>query len=204
MEADQPMIPTVLSNYLETRAPVGVRWLFWVEATNRTTLLSETLGIWTGNESSFITVEGDTRLYVGAPGFIELPVVSYSPGTDIRQLQLRLPGATPEIREAVLGYNLAMAPIQVHQMFLDENGSVISIVRRFKGFIDKAPLRIPAASGVSALELSLVSSFRMGTRTLALKKSDESQKSRHATDRFRKYGSVAGAVGAWWGEKRST
>ena len=56
--------------------------------------------------------------------------------------------------------------------------------------------------GAPECVLEVVSETRVLTRGLALKKSDESQRTRGG-DRFRRYGDISGAVPVYWGEKRA-
>ena len=57
---------TLTANYLAARAGTVIRILIWAEAKNRSTGLTEALGLWTGAEDRAFTVEGGSRNYVGA------------------------------------------------------------------------------------------------------------------------------------------
>lgn len=192
--------------WLAARRPVLVHHLVWIAARNRTTDEIETLGLWTGADHQEFSVEGELRPYVGAAGIVALPNIVSGTGTDVRSMRLRLAPMAPEVELAIRGYDARQAPIQIHRLLTDpDTMAPIGIpVRRFRGWINSLELVTAADGEEGRCDLTLVSSARAGTKTLAQKKSDASQRLRQrpggGEDRFYQYADVSGAVQVKWGE----
>lgn len=188
--------------------PVHINWLIYVWSRNRTTQALEASGIWTGGISRQIVVQGQTRVYHGAGNIIDMSQMSYMAGvTSIQPQTIDLNALTPEVEAMMRGYEAKQASIEIHRWYHDprvRSGGVIE--RAIKGKIDDLKFkRPPIEEGRSATELicsvTIMTAARMGTRTLALKKSDATQKMTNATDNGRKYSSAKAKV-VWMGEVR--
>jgi hypothetical protein len=122
--------------------------------------------------------------------------------------ELQLSGTSPEVEAVIRGYDVRLAPIQIHVARFDHgSGALAGIDRAFKGNVDGAPRRIAAKNDSgSAWSLSLASGMRRLTRPLTLKRSDASQRVRtlpdSRPDRFFRWSDVAGRVERYWGVER--
>ena len=187
-------------NHLAARAGFMPRWLLWVAATDKATGDPAPIGIWDGDDQQSFIINGQSRPYFGAQGFFEVDPLVYAAGTFIRTQTLTLSGISAAAEQLVRGYRVRFAPAELHLALFDpRTENLIDTQRRFKGFVNRSPIFTPAVGGVTSIKLELASSMRTLTRTLALKKSDESQQ-RRSGDRFRKYGSIAGTITTKWGE----
>ncbi len=186
-------------NHLNARGPVAPRWLLWIGAKNFGTLTDASIGLWNGEDDLTFTIGGSPRVYNGALGKFEVEPLVYAKGTDIRSQRITLSANTPEVEDTVRGYVVKGAAVELHLALMDPlSGLLIDIDRKFKGFLNRAPISTPAlGSGGSTVSLEIVSSMRLLTRTLAVKKTDQSQKLRSG-DRFRRYGAVAAEVDTDW------
>lgn len=189
--------------YLGARAGTVIRILIWAEAKNRATGLVETLGLWTGAEDRVFTVDGVARTYFGAGTVMQVPPISYGTGLAVRMQRLTLSPLAPAVGDLIRTYDCRFAPLQIHRaLFSTGDGALVAEPHRvYKGFIDEVQVITPEAGGEARCELTVASSARLLTRTLALKKSDATQQLRSG-DRFRKYVDVSGSVDVWWGERR--
>ena len=190
------------ATYLAARAGTVIRILIWAQAKNRSTGLTETLGLWTGAEDRAFTIEGAARTYFGAGTVMQVPPITYSTGLAVRMQRLTLSPLAPAVADLIRTYDCRFAPLQIHRaLFSTDDGALVAEPHRvFKGFIDEVEVVTPEASGEARCEVTVASSARLLTRTLALKKSDETQRLRSG-DRFRKYVDVSGAVKVAWGER---
>jgi hypothetical protein len=186
-------------NHLLARAGVSPRWGLWVAAKAFTTLAPAPLGLWSGEDHATLMVEGAPRTYLGAQGSFEIEPIVTATGTDVRTLRITLSAISPEAEDLVRGFVVRLAPVELHLFLLDPlSGALIGSDRRFKGYLNRAPIQTPALGGGSpTITLELVSSMRLLTRTMAVKKTDQSQQLRSG-DRFRRYGSIAAQVRTDW------
>lgn len=191
--------------FLAARPDIRARWLLWIEAKNRGTGAIEAQGFWTGDDDQAFTIDGVSRDYFGAGGFLALRELTYEAGTNIQMQSLSMGPVTEEVRQALRTYEPRLAPAEIHLALFDPvDNALIGTPRAFKGWIDDIAFREAALeSGGSATvcDLTLASSSREGTRTLPLKKSDSAQRERSG-DRGRRYAAVAGSIPVWWGEQR--
>ncbi len=190
-------------NHLTARVGVVPHWYLWVTARNRSTGLDETIGIWTGRRDVSLTVEGASRTYTRAGALMQVGPITFEPGPVVRRQTVTLSPLSTQVTDMIRTYDARLAKADLHLGMHDpESGDLVSIPRVFRGVIDKAPVVTPAKGGMSTVQVTMVSNARDMTRKLALKRSDESQRLR-SDDRFRRYASVSGSVGVWWGEERS-
>lgn len=188
---------------LETAEGYEIDWLLWVTARNKATDATETLGLWSGEDTEVITIDGQARTYVGALGLFTVNDLSFGSGTYIRNQSVQIGPLTDEVKAALALYDLRLAPAEIHCRVRFPDGIGDDIDRRFKGYIEKAPQPNPGFGTEPSANLELVSTARRGTRSPHVKKSDASQKVRSG-DKFRQYGSIAGVVTIFWGEDRKT
>lgn len=205
MRATDPAIAA----HLSARKPIIVRHLIWITARHRLTLAPEAIGFWDGDDHHEILVEGETRTYYAAGALIKIDQISHAVGTDVRRLRAKLAPMAPEVEAAIRGSDARTAPVQVHRLIIDpETMAVIgSPVRRLDGRISEIEFSEPDDDGSEAeCRVTIATAAIEGTRTLALKKSDESQKLRALPggaggDRFFRYADVSGKVPVKWGEE---
>lgn len=186
--------------YLQNRSGYIAKALLWFSARNRATNAVETLGVWTGDDDQAFSIGGVTRTYFGAGAVIGLDPLSYSVGLNVRSQRVRLPSFSPQAQQLILGYDVGLAPAEIHRaLFYPESGQLVAEPRRlWKGFVDKAPLPTAAIDGEAPAELVLVSSARALTQGLTLTHSDATQQLRGG-DRFLKYATIGGVVKTPWG-----
>lgn len=197
--------------HLAARGPRRAAVLIWLTAVNRRTRAPEAMGFWTGADHREFVVDGLTRPYFGAGGLIQLDPLRSVIGTDVQQTSATLHLPTPEIEMAVRGYDLRLAPVEIHRALFDPVSlAVIGITRRFVGEVDQIDISEPTVSAdgtvsPGACKVTMVGSARAGTRPLSLKKSNASQRLRllpsGQPDAFAQYADISGAVPLKWGVK---
>ncbi|MFB2531037.1 hypothetical protein ACEYYA_02605 [Paracoccus sp. p3-h83] len=193
--------------HLAARKPFIVRHLLTISARNRATGAPEVLGLWDGDDHADFTLDGLTVTYFGAGGLVKIGPFSHGIGTDIRKVDVVLAPMAPEVATAIRGYDPRTAPVTIHRMLIDPDTLAVigTPVRRLKGRVSKVELTGGDGDGAEAqCKVTLATSAIEGTRGLALKKSDESQKLRllpnGAPDRLMRYATVSGKAPVKWGE----
>lgn len=191
--------------YLQKRGGLMIRALVWVTARDRSTGLPQTMGLWTGEEDREFVIGGVTRLYHGAGPFIGIEPIVMTTGVQVRMQRLQLASFSAEVQQLALGYDVSLAPVEIHRALYDpETGDLIDEPRlAWKGQIDQLPLPTAEVGGEAVADVQLASSARDLTRGLTLTKSDAVQQLRGG-DRFRRYQDVTGKVAVVWGAKRAT
>lgn len=185
--------------HLDARLPIAPRWLVWTTATRISDGVAAGVGFWTGDDHEYLTVEGQSRLYFGAQGAMEIGPIVYEPGTGIGTQDITL-GLSPEGETLVRGYRLGGAPIEIHcALYNPATMALLGIKRFFRGLIDGTPMSVPESGGTVTLPVRCITTARLGTMTLAGKKSDASQRQRLSTDRFREYGDLGETTADPWG-----
>lgn len=187
----------------QNREAIVARILIWAVARNRTTGLPEALGLWTGAEDRSFTIAGDARTYHGAGAVMEVAPLVAESGLTVRMQRLVLSPISEAVATLIRTYDARFAAIEIHRALFDPvtTALVAEPHRVFKGIIDEVELPIDPDSGETRCEVTVASSARYLTRTLTLKRSDESQRLR-SDDRFLRYADVSGEVDIYWGEKR--
>ncbi|WP_149589835.1 hypothetical protein [Tabrizicola flagellatus] len=182
------------------RTALNSRILIWAVARNRTTDAPESLGLWTGAQDATFTIAGSPRTYAGAGSIIEIPPIVSQAGIAVRMQRFVLSPLSEAVAALIRSYDARFASIEIHRALFDPvTGLLVAEPHRvFKGIIDEVDLPIDPKSGEIRCEVTVASSARFLTRTLPLKRSDESQK-RRLGDRFLRYSKVSGEVDVYWG-----
>lgn len=190
----------ILTHEMELALSSGVvapRWLAWIKAKRLATNQVEAAGFWTGEGDLTVSIDGQPRTYTGAGGMISISPLEYESGTTIQMRRASFSMVAPEVEAAVYQYDIRLAPVEIHLCLLDPGtDEVIGTAKAFSGWVEEADV---SEGSKPTLELGFAASARAGTKTLAAKKSPESQKKRSATDKGRDYADVAGDVKIRWG-----
>ncbi len=196
--------PTELE-YIQSRGGVRVRLLVWISAKRRDTGALEPAGFWNGADVQSFVIGGETRSYFAGGSLLGMDDFPYETGLGVRRHSIWLATAKPEVVNAAMGYDLRLAPVEVHRLFTDPqtNLPVAPPRRIFKGTVDGAP-RVTPAKGLSGgqITISVASAAMALTRGLPAKFSDEAMRRRGDDDRLFRYADVSGKVPIYWGEKK--
>lgn len=153
---------------------VKARQMVWIEAKNRSTGATETLGIWNGDQAQDITVEGQARTYIAGGALLGVGIIDMRVGLNVIKRTFTLSPINDAVEQAIRGYDPRLAPIQVHRCLFDlTTDRITSVERIFEGTVDEAPITRPPAGGSAKVDLCCVSSARAGTRYAAGTKSFE-------------------------------
>ena len=196
-------LPTEITNYLQQNSGVKTRVLLWVEARNRTTGVAETIGLWNGEDHRQFVIDGQTRTYYGCGNFIQVGTMSFQSGLNIRRFTIAVSPITPEIDLVLRDYDPKFAPTQVHLAFYntETNNLIAPPVKMFKGWIDKFPIKTPSVGGEGDGKIEMVGHTRLLTKRLALKRSNDTQRQRNASDTVFSDVSITGQISTPWGSK---
>ena len=190
--------------HIRARQGVRPRLLVWIAAKNRSTGLTEAAGFWSGDDDTSFTIGGEVRTYHGAGALLGMDDLTIEIGLTVRRINVWLATAAPEVVNAAMGYDLRLAPTEIHRVLTDPltHQPLAQPHRIWKGWIDGAP-RVTPAKGLNGGRITLqVASASMAlTRTLTAKYSDEAMRLR-AGDRLFRYADVSGKVPIFWGEKK--
>ncbi len=194
---------TATTNYLTARAGVIARHLVWITAKDRSTGVPQSIGIWNGDDDQVITVDAVARTYLAKGALLDLPPMTYQAGLFVRSYEIQTSPLAQPIIDAIRLYDARLAPIEIHRVLLDTSSRAIidTPYRMFKGWIDDVAISTPSISGESICTLKCVTSARALTRTVTLKKSDDSQR-RRSNDQFRRDAELSNAIDVFWGEER--
>lgn len=189
---------------LQNRDAIVARILIWAVARNRITGLPEALGLWTGADDRSFTIAASPRTYVGAGSVMGVPPMSAQSGVTVRMSRLTLSPINEAVAALIRTYDCRFAPLQIHRALFDPVTTLLIAEphRVFEGFIDEVELPIDPDNGETRCEVTIATSARLLTRTLPLKRSDETQR-RRMDDRFLRYADVSGEVDVYWGERRA-
>lgn len=185
----------------EERRGTDAHALLWFVAKNRDTGAPETLGIWTGDDHLEFLVNGEIRTYYGAGNVIDVPPIVVKPGFTARNLRVKLPPFTDEVKTLLQSYEARLAKVEIHAVaFNIDTGAAMNDPKRvFKGFLNSAPQELAPKNGSGQTELVLVTGARRLTYGLPLKRSNAELQLRNPIDQGRKYSDVAGEWTIPWG-----
>ncbi|MDJ1632242.1 hypothetical protein [Rhizobium rhizogenes] len=204
-------VDSATAAYLQARQGIIRRNFVWVEAKNRSTGGTETMGLWDGDEVVTVTViSGQTglpvsRIYVGAGSLLTVNSIPLTTDLTVRTVNVSLSQISASVQQLVRGYDTRRAPIEIHRgLFnISTNDLVAPPIPRFVGWINGNPINTPAIGQEGSIEVACVSHTRSLTFTNPAKRSDEYQQTRSG-DRFRRYTDVAGNWQIYWGENRAS
>lgn len=184
---------------------IVARRLVWIEATNKGTGATESLGLWSGAETRTFTIGGVTRNYIGAGSVLGGDPIRAGVGARVRMHEVSLSSVPVEIQEMIYLYETRFAPIEVHRALfdLDTNELVGEPHRILRGTIDSFPVPRPAKGGSGPIKVKIAPSSRALTRTLTVTKSDAMQRTINPDDKGREYSAVSGAVSVFWGQEKA-
>lgn len=188
------------SGLLAARRGLVPQRLVWIKARNTSTGAVEAVGLCSGVDDLSLVLEGEARSYLAAGTLLQSEPITAAAGLSVRTHQLKLAAAAPEIEALVKGYDTRFAPVEIHRALFDPETRALAGVphRVFRGLVDT--IEFPTDEAPEVL-MGVVSETRVLTRSLAVKKSDESHQARGG-DRFRRYATISGAVPVYWGELR--
>lgn len=185
-----------------------VRQLFYFTGRDRSTGLDVSIGFWSGEDTTSITVYrgadggAETRTYYGSGALLSASEVVLSADLTVQNMDIEVSPFSPEIELALRGYEPRLARLDMHRLLLDpDTMNAIGIPDpHFYGRIDKIEYDYPEDGGEASATIKCVSHIRELSRTNALKKSLESQKLRSG-DLFRRDSATAITWDVPWGRK---
>lgn len=191
--------------HLQSRTGVRPRLLVWIRAKRRDTGAIEPAGFWNGDDVQNFTIGGIERSYLAAGALLGMDDITFEIGLSVRRLSIWLATAKAEVVNAAQGYDLRLAPIEVHRVMTDPVSHLaIAPPRRiWKGLVDGAA-RVTPAKGMMGGRITIIaaSAAMALTRGLPHRYSDEAMRKRGADDRLFRYADVSGKVPVYWGEER--
>lgn len=199
-------LPIAIANYLMANSGIKVRHLLWITARNRSTNEPETIGLWTGEDTQVFTIGGVARTYYGCGQFISFGDITLDASLNVRRLSVALTPISPEVEQVFRGYDAKMARVEAHWAFYNtETNNLVDAPYPFhKGWVDKFTVTTPQVGGQGEARMDMVSNSRILTQRLALKRSNDSQQRRLATDAFFRDVNFSGQIQTPWGEKSAT
>ena len=147
--------------------------MVYVQAVNLTTDLVEPFGIWSGEDSIEISIDGVLRTYLGAGQLLQPEAIKATPGLAVRNYQVRLSAVSADVENLVKGFNTRFAPSEVHRVFFDPGSRALIGPPHpvYRGMIDTIEFPHARAGELPTCLMNLVSATRVLTRTLPTKKS---------------------------------
>jgi hypothetical protein len=145
---------------------VKPRYLLWIEAKNRSTGETETVGLWNGDQDQSITIGGVARTYLAGGSLLDVGVLDYRAGQEIVMRTIRLSPINEAVEQVIRGYEPRLAPVQLHEVVYDLATDRITGTPqlRFDGQVDSIRLSRASAGGESGVDLVCASRSREGTR----------------------------------------
>ena len=187
--------------YLQANENIVARYLLWIEAKNRGTGATETIGIWTGETPRTFTINGTDRDYVGAGALLSFEPIRSTVGLDVQIHNFTLSGLSNEVEDLIKLYDSRLAPVQFHEAFfnIDDNTLVDEPDRIYKGKINSTNWKTAEEGGTNEVVIGVASSARELTRTIAVFRSHASQINSFPGDNIRKYTALSRSTTVKWG-----
>jgi hypothetical protein len=195
--------PTTLSHAASASGLVA-QVLLWVEARDPTGQPAP-VGLWTGEDDRSITVAGQSRLYEGAGELLAIEPITYRQGLDARLHKMVLSGLGADTEALLTGTDARLAPADLYRVIMDAATREIvgSPHRLIRGWVNELVINTGQISGQDAgkstVELTLATSARALTRSLALKYADATQQANTPGDGFFRWAAISGQVQVKWG-----
>jgi len=199
--------PTTL-NHTATASSLVAQILLWIEAKDPFGQPAP-VGLWTGEDDRSITVAGQSRPYEGAGELLAIEPITYRQGLDVRLHKMVLSGLGSDTEALLSGTDARLAPADLYRVIMDVSTREIvgSPHRLIRGWVNELVINTGHISGPgggsdagkSTVELTLATSARALTRTLALKYADATQQANMPGDGFFRWAALSGQVQVKWG-----
>lgn len=184
------------------------RYMLRIVGKNRSTGESEPINIWTGELTQGIPVINPktqlavTRTYQAANTWLRIPPIPQKLELEARSIRLTFSRLPAPVINAIRLYDPKMGEVEIHRGLFDPatHNLIAPAYCIFSGFVNKAPIKVPAAGKEGTVEMEVSSYSRFLTRTSGSKFSDEYLKRRGNGDRFGQYLDVSGLWRIFWGE----
>lgn len=191
--------------HLQSRSGIRARLLVWIVARDRETGDPVPYGFWNGDDDQTFVIGAESRAYHGVGALLGMDDLVIETGLKVRRMSVWLATAHPTVIAAAMGYDLRLAPVQIHRVLTDplSHQQIAPPHRIWKGTVDAAP-RVHPAGGLSPgkITIAVASAALALTRPLPAKYSDEAMRQRGGDDRMFRYSDVSGKVPVYWGEER--
>lgn len=179
----------------------------WLEPRDRSTGTIHPVGFWSDVGSvnaQVIDPQTDvavTRTYRGAGDLVAVSPVALAMGLVVQEVTITLSQVTPDAQQAVRGYDVRRALVELHRGYLDPASGLLvaPALPWFTGEIDGAPITTPPEGEEGAITLKAKSHAQELTRTSAAKRSDADQRRRDPNDAFFQHAAVVGTWKVKWG-----
>ncbi|NTG46584.1 hypothetical protein G6M04_04300 [Agrobacterium rhizogenes] len=184
------------------------RRFVWIKGKSFDTGVTNPIGLWTGDDDINITVVSgitglpEARTYYGGLNLQVSPIARTADLT-IQTVTITIGQIAPVAQQLVRGYDLRLAPVEIHDMAFDTVTRQPSAAPEiaFLGITDGAPIKTPAVGQDGNVEISAISAaIAMLERTNPAKSSYEGQK-RRSGDEFGLYSSTVANWQIPWGQK---
>ncbi len=195
----RPVSPA-MSAYIQNPGSFRAEFLILLDAIDRDTKVKNTIGFWTGDTNELFNVRGANFIFYGAGALIEPPEIVYESGLSVHAVDVKFSPLAEGFTTAVRLYDVRQQRVDMYRAFFNTaSDALIETPHRiFKGRSDTLTITDAAEGSQSEATLTVVSSARALTRSLAAKHSDSTFKKRSG-DRFLRYAETAGAVEVVWG-----
>ena len=184
------------------------RRFVWITGKDLASGAPASIGLWTGDDDINITITSgvtglpEARTYYGGLNLQVSPIPRTADLT-IQTVTITIGQIAPAVQQLVRGYDLRLAPIEIHDMSFDTATRLPSAASEiaFLGIADGAPVKTPAVGQDGDIEISAISAaIAMLERTNPAKSSYEGQK-RRSGDEFGLYSSTVANWQIPWGQK---
>jgi hypothetical protein len=184
------------------------RRFVWIKGKSFDTGVINPIGLWTGDDDINITVVSgitglpEARTYYGGLNLQVSPIARTADLT-IQTVTITIGQIAPVAQQLVRGYDLRLAPVEIHDMAFDTVTRQPSAAPEiaFLGITDGAPIKTPAVGQDGNVEISAISAaIAMLEHTNPAKSSYEGQK-RRSGDEFGLYSSTVANWQIPWGQK---
>ncbi|NTF87803.1 hypothetical protein G6L46_11775 [Agrobacterium rhizogenes] len=184
------------------------RRFVWIKGKSFDTGVTNPIGLWTGDDDINITVVSgitglpEARTYYGGLNLQVSPIARTADLT-IQTVTITIGQIAPVAQQLVRGYDLRLAPVEIHDMAFDTVTRQPSAAPEiaFLGIADGAPIKTPAVGQDGNVEISAISAaIAMLERTNPAKSCYEGQK-RRSGDEFGLYSSTVANWQIPWGQK---
>lgn len=182
------------------------RDFLWIVPRHRDTGAPVPYGFWSGShdiDAQVVDPDGVTveRSWRGGAGLVEIAGIGRQSGLTVQTPTIVMSGIDPATEQVVRALNPRRARVEVYRAWLDPvtNALVAPAQGEFFGFVDTDPITTPAAGGEGRIELNCASYLQELTRSNFDRRSDASQRRRHATDPFFQHVAVVGDWQINWG-----
>jgi hypothetical protein len=205
-DIDSASLAALAARALVARDFIQITGISFEDGSSQTAYFWSDYGTVTAEVIDAITGVATSHEYIGTATLLKIDDIPLTSDVTVRTVNATLSQINQAVVDAVRGYDLKQAPVQIHRGLFDPatRELVAAPLPRFVGFVDTSIITTPQEGNDGSIVLTLTSHTQELTRFNTAKCSDADQQRRSSGDTFYQDMAVVGNWQIFWGQAKGS